>query len=441
MTKSDDRTEPLASDTRDRPPPIAAILRVTDASATPASFRLTSGKCRIGSGAECEIVVKDPTVSKVHVELELVPSGVRVHDLGSTNGTHYLEHRIGEAVLALGARLRIGNATLAIDADSASLDEEEYTQNEYHGAHGISAPMRKLFAKLRRLEGSLVTVLLEGESGVGKEVIATAIHRASSRAIQPFVELNCGAIPRELIGSELFGHKRGAFTGAVQARRGAFDSADGGTLFLDEIGELPLDLQPVLLRALESGEIRPLGSDEPHRVDVRVLAATNRRLEDDVEAGRFRADLFFRLAVVRLEIPPLRTRTEDIELLARAFAKQQRQAELPRDVIERLRSHSWPGNARELKNAVLAYGALGVLPEPTRAKGSMLGLALSEFVDVRVPYAEQKDELQDRFMRAYLEQLMAYTNGNQTAAARISGLDRSYIGRLLTKFGMTPRRF
>lgn len=301
--------------------------------------------------------------------------------------------------------------------------------------------MRKLFAKLRRLEGSLVTVLLEGESGVGKEVLATAIHQASSRAIQPFVELNCGAIPRELIGSELFGHKRGAFTGAVDARRGAFDSADGGTLFLDEIGELPLDLQPVLLRALESGEIRPLGSDEPHKVDVRVLAATNRRLEDDVEAGRFRADLFFRLAVVRLEIPPLRSRPEDIEILARAFARRQKLAELPSDIVERLRSHAWPGNARELRNAVSAYGALGALPEPTRPKGGMLSIALSEFVDVRLPYSEQKDALQDQFMREYLEQLLAFTNGNQAAAARISGLDRSYIGRLLTKFGITPKRW
>jgi two-component system, NtrC family, response regulator GlrR len=441
MSRSDDRTEPLASDSRDRPPPLAAILRVTDASATPAIFRLTSGKCRVGSGSECEIVVKDPAVSREHVELELVPSGVSVRDLGSTNGTHYLEHRIGEAVLALGARLRIGNATLLIDADSDSLGEDEYTGSEYHGALGISIPMRKLFAKLRRLEGSLVTVLLEGESGVGKEVLATAIHQASSRAIQPFVELNCGAIPRELIGSELFGHKRGAFTGAVDGRRGAFESADGGTLFLDEIGELPLDLQPVLLRALESGEIRPLGSDEPRKVDVRLLAATNRRLEDDVEAGRFRADLFFRLAVVRLEIPPLRSRPEDIEILARAFARRQKLEELPADIVERLRSHAWPGNARELRNAVLAYGALGALPEPTRPKGGMLSIALSEFVDVRLPYAEQKDALQDQFMRAYLEQLLAHTNGNQTAAARISGLDRSYIGRLLTKFGMTPKRW
>jgi transcriptional regulator with GAF, ATPase, and Fis domain len=440
MRADGDRTEPVKD--RDRPPPLGAVLRILDAPATPASFRLTGGKCRVGTDADCEIVVKDPTVSHVHVELELVPSGVRVHDLGSTNGTHYLDHRITDAVLVLGARVRLGNATLAIDADSDALAHEaDYAASEYHGALGSSVAMRKLFAKLQRLEGSLVPVLLEGESGVGKEVVSSAIHAASSRAIHPLVQLNCAAIPRELIGSELFGHKKGAFTGATETRRGAFDSADGGTLFLDEIGELPLDLQPVLLRALESGEIRPIGSDAPHQVDVRVIAATNRRLEDEIEAGRFRSDLFFRLAVVRFEIPPLRSRPEDIEILAKAFARQARLAELPPEVIERLRSHGWPGNARELKNAILAYGALGALPEPTRARGSLLSVALSEFVDVRLPYAEQKDELQEQFMRAYLEQLLSYTNGNQTAAARISGLDRSYIGKLLARYGITPKRW
>ncbi len=258
---------------------------------------------------------------------------------------------------------------------------------------------------------------------------------------RPLVALNCGAIPRELISSELFGHKKGAFTGATEARKGAFDSADGGTLFLDEIGELPLDLQPVLLRALESGDIRALGGDGEHHVDVRVIAATNKRLEDEVEGGRFRADLFFRLAVIRLSIPPLRARPEDIEILALAFARAANLDELPGHIVERLRSHSWPGNARELKNAILAYAALGVLPEPTRAKGGLLSLGLGELVDVRRPYAEQKDELQERFMRIYLEQLLAYTNGNQTAAARISGLDRSYIGKLLARFKITPRRW
>ena len=238
------------------------------------------------------------------------------------------------------------------------------------------------------------------------------------------------------MASELFGHKKGAFTGAAEARRGAFESADGGTLFLDEIGELPLEEQPMLLRALETGDVRPVGGDQARQVRVRVVAATNRDLEHEVEEGRFREDLYYRLAVVRLDVPPLRDRPEDIEPLARRFGAAAGVASLPDEVVERLRARPFPGNARELRNAVQAYAALGVLPEAKRSKTATLDLALGELVDVARPYASQKDDLVDRFTRLYLAQLLAHTGGNQRVAAEIAGLDRTYLGKLLAKHGV-----
>ncbi|MEZ4447400.1 MAG: sigma-54 dependent transcriptional regulator [Polyangiaceae bacterium] len=303
--------------------------------------------------------------------------------------------------------------------------------------------MSRVFAILKRLEGSLINVLVEGESGVGKELVARAIHEGSRRADKPFGAINCGAIARELIQSELFGHRRGAFTGAVEDRAGAFEAADGGTLFLDEIGELPLDVQPVLLRALESGEIRRVGDDRSRQVHVRVVAATNRDLEADVRAGRFRADLYYRLAVVKLSIPPLRDRPEDVELLARTFAARAGVAELPTQVVEGLMQKDWPGNVRELRNAVDAFIALGTLPLLDGSSGPeslpMLDVVLRDLSDPDRPYAEQKERLVERFTRIYLMQLLDACDGNQSEAARRSGLERSYLGRLLTKHGIVKR--
>jgi DNA-binding NtrC family response regulator len=299
--------------------------------------------------------------------------------------------------------------------------------------------MRRLFSVLSRLEGSLATALVEGESGVGKEIVARAIHEGSSVARGPLVTLNCGALPRELVASELFGHAKGAFTGAVEARRGAFEAADHGTLFLDEIGELPLDVQPMLLRALESGEVAVVGGSTPRRVQVRVVAATNRDLESDVHDGRFREDLFYRLAVVRLRVPPLRERLEDIPALAERFGKDAGLEQVPAAILEELKSRPWPGNVRELRNTMQAYAALGVLPQGTRSKAATLDLALREMADPTTPYVDQKDAIVDRFTTAYLEVLMERTGGNQTAAARAAGLDRGYLGKLLQKHGLARK--
>ncbi len=431
-----DSTLPLGSKKqRGEAPPLGAIVRVVSAPAEPETLRLEAGAvCRIGSAPGSTIAIRDATVSRSHVELTLVDEGVSVVDLGSRNGTFYLGQRLERMTLALGSRIEVGGVLVALDLDVDALHEPAaYDGDSYAGMVGVSPAMNRLFSLLKRLEGSVASVLIEGESGVGKERVARAIHEQSSVAGGPFVVLNCGALPRELIASELFGHRKGAFTGAVETRRGAFESAHGGTLFLDEIGELPLDMQPMLLRVLETGEIRAMGEDVSRHVKVRILAATNKDLEVEVREERFREDLFYRLAVARLQVPPLRSRIEDIAMLASLFAREAEIDELRPDMLEIFKSHAWPGNVRELRNAVQAFAALGTLPRPARSKAATLGLALRELVDPRVPYAEQKDALVERFTATYLESLMEAAGENQTAAARMAGLDRGYLGKLLAK--------
>jgi transcriptional regulator with GAF, ATPase, and Fis domain len=429
-----EQTETLIRGEAASPGPIPAVVRTLGQSG---ELRLGHGVAVVGSGPACDLVVTDTTVSRMHAELSLVPEGVAVRDLGSRNGTFYLGQRVEKLVLRLGARVQLGAATLAIEPDRGALGEgPTFDGDVYRGIVGASPSMRRIFAVLTRLEGSLATVLVEGESGVGKEEIARALHEGSPASRGPMVPVNCGALPRELVGSELFGHKKGAFTGATDNRKGAFESADGGTLFLDEIGELPLDVQPMLLRVLESSEVRPIGDEKAKHVRVRIVAATNRDLEREVREGRFREDLYYRLAVVRLIVPPLRARPEDIEPLARRFAEAFALGELPSDVIERLRARAWPGNARELRNAVQAWGALGVFPEGGRSMAGALELALREIVDPTQPLAGQREAVADRFTALYLEALLKRTKGNQSAAAKIADMDRGYLGKLLAKHGI-----
>jgi transcriptional regulator with GAF, ATPase, and Fis domain len=403
-----------------------------------AAFRLRAGRCVIGSEPGADLVISAESVSRRHAELELAPEGVTVRDLGSRNGTFFLGQRIQHMTLAIGGHLEIGQERVAVEADADALAGElDYPFTEYGELVGVSQPMRRLFALLTRLEGSLATVLVEGESGVGKELVARAIHHASSVCDGPFVPINCGAISRELTGSELFGHRRGAFSGAVEERKGAFESAHGGTLFLDEVGELPLEVQPALLRALESGEVRRVGSDRVERVSVRIVAATNRRLDEEVTLGRFRSDLFYRLAVVRLAVAPLRERPEDVEPLARRLGREAGVAELPAELVARLRRHDFPGNVRELKNTIASFAALRVLP----AAGPMRPAPASDqliaaLVDADRPYLELREEIIERFSKVYLERILERAGHNQTAAAKLAGLDRTYFGRLLARYGM-----
>jgi two-component system, NtrC family, response regulator GlrR len=431
------------------PQPLAVVVRVVDG-APAGTFRLGATapnevrpqSSTVGSDPTCDVLVRAPTVSRRHATLELVPEGVRVRDLGSRNGTFYLGQRVEQMVLALGGHLQVGEAHLVIEADTDALqDDLDYQWTEYGELVGVSGQMRRLFALMARLEGSLATVLVEGESGVGKELIARALHEASSVGDGPFVPVNCGAVSRELVGSELFGHRRGAFSGAIEDRTGAFESASGGTLFLDEIGELPLEVQPSLLRAIESGEVRRIGSDRVERVKARIIAATNRDLEREVDEGRFRRDLFYRLAVVRLWGPPLRERPEDIEPLALRFAKSAGLGELPAELMSRLRARDFPGNVRELKNAIDSFAALRVLPNApppssSRAPASLAGASLDHLVDVNRPYLEARDELVERFSRLYLERVLEQAQQNQTVAAKLAGLDRTYFGRLLARYGL-----
>ena len=417
---------------------LGAIIRVEGCKANRKSLNLSAGSCVIGAGTDADIILDDKAVSRKHVELTLHPEGVAVRDLGSRNGTFYLGQRLEAAVLSFGSKLRVGRAEISIDVDASIFDDVEGERASYRGLLGKSPVMRKLFAMLSRLEGSLVSVLVEGESGVGKELVASAIHDGSAVADKPMVVVNCGAVGRELVLSELFGHIKGSFTGASEDRPGAFDAADGGTLFLDEIGELPIDVQPALLRALEAGEVKPVGAATPHTVNVRVIAATNRDLQQSIDDGTFREDLFYRLAVVRLTVPPLRERNEDIALLAAAFARQAGIGRLPHDVVGELSRGHWRGNVRELKNAVLAYTAIGVLPtagSATSAAGAV-DAALSTLVDTAQSYQEQREQVVAMFSRHYFRRLLAEENGKLTEAAKRCGLERSYLGKLLKKYGV-----
>jgi DNA-binding NtrC family response regulator len=348
----------------------------------------------------------------------------------------YVGQRISRAVLSPGTRLLLGAAPLSIELDPAHLDHETTLGGTlFRGMIATSLSMMRLFTTISRLDGSLVPVLVRGESGVGKELVAHAIHEGSRVAHGPFVPINCGALSRELVASALFGHARGAFTGAVTARQGAFAAAHDGTLFLDEIGELPLDVQATLLRALETGEILPLGQDTPRRVRVRVIAATHRDLLERVRAGLFREDLYFRLAVVTLSVPPLRERREDIPVLAGSFARQEGVPDLDEEILSELSRRDYPGNVRELRNAVLAYLALGSLV--TNPGSELPKLETMDRVRLDLPYLAQRDALVEAFTRKYVSTLLQHVNGNQSEAARIAGLDRTYFGRMLAKLGMS----
>jgi DNA-binding NtrC family response regulator len=423
-------------------PPLAVAVRVLGAGAghgDTLQHRLEAGTVTIGAASSCDVVVDDAAVSRRHVELELVPQGVLVRDLGSHNGTFYLGQRVERMIVSPGTLLQIGGTTVSIDlAPDAVEDGEPLRLGGFRGMIGMAPAMQALFGKIARLDGSLLPILLLGETGTGKELVARALHEGSRVAEGPFVAVNCGAIARELVASTLFGHRKGAFTGATDARRGAFGAADGGTLLLDEIGELPLEMQPSLLRALESGEVTALGEDTPRRVAVRVLAATNRDLLAEVKAGRFREDLYYRLGVIALRVPPLRERAEDIPILAEAFARQEGSAGLPSDVRAALAQQSFPGNVRELRNAVRAYAALGELDGvsvPARALASSIEQALADAVRLDAPFLEQREAIAERFAAAYVDRVLRETGGNQTAAAKIAGLDRTYFGRLLARLG------
>ncbi len=406
---------------------------------------------RVGSRPGADLVLADdPKVSRLHFEIALDEHGYRLRDLGSTNGTFVDGLRARDVYLRPGSRIAVGGHVLTFEPGGAEVDVPTSLDDRFGPLVGRSVAMRELFALLARVAPTNATLLVEGESGTGKELVAEAVHAASARPGGPLVVLDCAAIPPELMESELFGHEKGAFTGATARRLGRLEEAHEGTLFLDELGELPLEMQPKLLRALEKREVRRVGGHETIPVDVRLVAATNRDLAAEVNRGAFREDLYWRLAVVRVRMPPLRERVEDVARLAEHFIRRalpddpRRADALIASISDanraRLMAHPWPGNVRELKNLITRTLALSqpgeaVELEPPSAPGPRpTSGPSSPGVDLDRPFGELKTDVVSAFEEAYLTQQLARFDGNISRAAAASGMDRMYFKRMLKKY-------
>jgi two-component system response regulator GlrR len=400
------------------------------------SARIERPLYRIGSHESNDLVLGDDSVSKHHLEINVGPDGYRIVDLSSSNGTFMGAVRVGEVTVVEPVTLTLGTTTLKISPVPVEAEVPASTRTSFGSVLGRSVAMRELFEQLDAVSNSDCSVLIEGETGTGKEQVAESIHSESARKDAPFVVVDCGALLGELMESELFGHAKGAFTGAVEERKGLLAMADGGTVFLDEVGELPPPLQAKLLGVIERRKVTPLGTSIAKPIDVRVIAATNRNLAREVNEGRFRADLFFRLAVVRLRVPPLRERLDDIPMLVEAFLVSLREREgshIPQQLspieLARLSAQPWVGNVRELRNAVeraaLKLGGTNapVEPDPGRPE----------------PFIRARDRFVDEFERRYLTDILERCELNVSEAARQSGVDRRNFQRLLRRHQISPR--
>jgi len=400
-----------------------------------------TGRTTLGSAPGTQVRVADREVSRLHAELEPTDRGTWVRDLGSRNGTFVDNLQVAAALLPDGAHIRVGGTEVVLRYPAEASPIELWPEERFGGLIGTSAAMRELFAQMSRVANADAPVLILGETGTGKELAARAIHDASARASGPFVIVDCAALAGSLIEGELFGHARGAFTGAVGARAGSFEAANGGTIFLDEIGELPLALQPKLLRVLESRTIKRLGESEHRPVDVRLVAATHRDLRRMVNAGAFREDLYFRVAVLPLMLPPLRAHKGDIPLLFRHFLAGRRPVEPVSD--RELAEMPWLGNVRELRNFVeraCAIGGKDALQSSREAgSGPALTTAAVEAtspVGFDQPFKEFRERWIDHGEREYLQRLLERHGRNVPAAAEAAGLDRTYVYRLIRKHGL-----
>ncbi|MFT3841049.1 MAG: sigma 54-interacting transcriptional regulator [Myxococcaceae bacterium] len=400
-------------------------LEVIDGPSKGAKVLLESGTVFVGSGSGVDLTIEDRAVSRKHASFELLSGRVRLRDLKSRNGTLYLGAKVAEAFVPVGATVTLGRSTVRVRAkDGEAIAPSE--RDELAGLVGRSLPMKRIFAMVEKLGPADSTVLVLGESGVGKESVARAIHRLSSRAEKPFVVFECAAASAELLESQLFGHVKGAFTGADRDRLGLVDEAKGGTLMLDEVAMLPLALQPRLLRLLEAKEYRPVGGTRPRKSDVRVVASSQRDLAKLVKDGSFREDLYYRLAVSVVQVPPLRERRDDIAVLAQHFANARGFAvPLSPATLASLVNEAWRGNARELRNAVeraFALGGWGGESEPEDPNPSFL---------------KAREKVLAAFERDYLKSLIARHPKNMSAAAREAGLARSAFYRLLEKHALS----
>jgi two-component system nitrogen regulation response regulator GlnG len=404
---------------------------------------LERGTYFIGKAPGCDLVLTDSAVSRQHLELQVTGGGILIKDLGSTNGSFFGNARFSEVTVGTGAVVRIGGSELKVATVERSHPILPSASERFGALLGPSLKMREAFALLELVAQSDVGVLIEGETGTGKELCAEAVCAAGPRAKGPLVVCDLAGVSRSLIESELFGHVRGAFTGADRDREGAFGQAHGGTIFIDEVGELELDMQPRLLRALESRKIKPVGATQYREVDVRVIAATNRDLREEVKAGRFRDDLYHRLAVVRITLPPLRERKEDIPALIAHFLAG-RDVQLPPETMALFTEYDWPGNVRELKNVVdrglslmgeqkvMAPSLLGLEGAPAGGGGSGASWPTIGHEGFR----EAKERLIAGWERDYVTQLLRRAGGNVSKAAREGGLDRVYLHRLIKKYNI-----
>ena len=422
-------------------------------------YVIASDVIRVGKAEDNDLTVMDETVSRVHFEIVRDAKGYLLRDLASTNGSFLDGAEIKEAYIRAGSVVRAGALELKFTPFEERIEILPSEKEVLGPMVGRSSQMREIFGLIERIAQTDATVLIEGETGTGKDMIARTLHMLSPRRDAPFIVVDCGAVSGTLIESELFGHEKGAFTGAVSTRQGAFELAGGGTVFLDELGELSLDLQPKLLRVLEQRELRRVGGNKTLKMDLRVVAATCKDLRNEVEKGKFREDLYFRLNVVPIVAPALRERRDDIPFLVEHFLAKlvppgQDLPHLSEDTMAALRAHDWPGNVRELRNVIeraLALGSdpsnlvapLGSRPFGTSARDSALeGAGLDDVLPPTfspdLSFREQKERWTEQFERRYLQWLLKRAEGNISKSARDADMDRKYLHKLLKKYGIDP---
>ncbi|MBL8613346.1 MAG: sigma 54-dependent Fis family transcriptional regulator [Myxococcales bacterium] len=425
----------LSGDASDRVPKITVVRGPSAGRA----FAMTRQVASVGRHTTNDLVVADPRVSGAHLELRRHGDKLLVRDNQTTNGTWLGAHRVAEVYLAEGGELTIGDSTLRYESEEVDGPPSLVQRDALGQLVGSSNAMREVFATIERVANKDLSVLIQGETGSGKEEVARAVHGASARPTGPFIVIDATSLPETLAESLLFGHEKGAFTGATERRIGFFEAASGGTVFIDEIGELPAPLQSKFLRVLERHEIVRVGGHTPIRVDVRVLAATNRDLRAEIDRGRFREDLYFRLAQVKITLPPLRDRPEDIALLAQALLKESpTPVMIDKGALDYLTEQRWPGNVRELKNVLVRAAALA--QDGIIRRGDVIGdtadARKAPDIDFLSKFSDAKDKAIERFERAYLEALMRRTAGNLSKASREADIARHHLRDLLKKRGL-----
>ena len=414
-----------------------AEIRVTAGPDRGLKLELPTHSLIIGSSPNCDVVLHDRTVSSRHAEIQFTTRGYFVRDLGSTNGVLCGTQLTDRAPICDGMRMTLGDSVLVVHALGKKLSLPLSRSGHFGELVAHSVKMRACVAMLEQFADSNVPVLIEGETGSGKELIASVLHRASERKGGPFVTFDCAATIPGLIADELFGHEKGAFTGALKAREGLVEEADGGTLFLDEIGELPLELQPLLLGVLERKRSRRVGGKADLHHDLRVIAATNRNLAEEVRARRFREDLYFRIAVGRLRVPPLRERAEDLPILADQFAREAGFSLSP-ETLAPLRAYEWPGNVRELRNTVTRMSVQSDAAEVMSDAPHRSPVLFDERGRLR-QWLEARSIATANAEREYVKEILAQFHGNLSHAAEAAGITRPSLTALALKHGLHPR--